>query len=245
MKDRQIKISIVIPVYNETKRLENLYKINNFFKKKKYLSEILVVNDGSNNITTKLLNKLSKEIEFNLIYYKENKGKGHAVKTGMLAANGNIHIFTDLDLSVAIENIDNFITDIERFPVVIGSRRKRNSKIIIHQSSIRELMGRVFTNLSKIVLGLSISDFTCGFKCFSKESSQKIFSNVSINGWGFDSETLFLAKKYGFKIKEIPVKWKNDSESKVKFPGAIFTSFYELIRIRSNQLRGFYEDPKD
>lgn len=233
-------LSIIIPVYNETIRLQNLYIVDGFLKKKRYKSEIIVVNDGSGDKTKRILNKIKKDLKIKVIDYDKNMGKGFAVKTGMLNSRGKYRFFTDVDLSVPIENIDVFLKFKDKHDVIISSRRKKSSNIIEHQPFIRELMGRGYTYVSQKFLGLPISDFTCGFKCFSEEAACKIFKNTTIYRWGFDSEVIYLAKYFKYKIYELPVEWQNDSKTKVKFPNAIFTSIYELLKIKKNIFKKIY-----
>lgn len=152
----------------------------------------------------------------------------------MLLAKGKYKLFTDIDLSAPIEEFDEFIPLLHKFDIIIGVRKIKSSKLIIRQPKLRELLGIGFTYLSKKVLQVNISDFTCGFKCFSKESSDKIFELLTVEGWGFDSESLFLAKALNFKIKEMPVTWINKPYTKVKLPSDIFKSLYDLVKIRIN-----------
>jgi len=228
-------------VYNETARLANLYKISDFLKKFPYKTELIFVNDGSRDNTLPELKKMAKKLSFKIISYKQNKGKGYAVKTGMLGARGKYRLFTDIDLSVPIEELDNLIKMVEKFPVVIGSRRIKDSKILRHQPWLRESMGRLFTFLSQKILGLNVSDFTCGFKCFEKRAAKDIFTKVRIERWSFDSEIIFIARKLGYEIAELPVRWMHDSRTKVKFPIDVIRSLTELILIRYYNLRGDYK----
>lgn len=234
-------ISIIIPLYNEEDRLINLSKIYKYFGSKKLTYEVVLINDGSKDKTLKKLRKLSKSFKFNLISYPENRGKGYATKMGMLKAKGKYRLFTDIDLSAPIEEFNKFLPVLTNYDIIIGSRKKRGSKVIIHQPNIREKLGKGFTRLSQIVLQLNITDFTCGFKCFSKIAAQDIFSRQRVNRWSFDSEILFLAKKFGYKVKEIPVKWSNDARSRVKFPQDIIASLMDLYTIRFGEFQRRYE----
>lgn len=232
MINNKIYISIVVPVYNESKRIDNLPKIVKFFENTGQRSEILIVNDGSTDNTFDKLINLQKKYSFKLISYKKNKGKGFAIKKGMLQAKGGYRLFMDIDLSTPLKEYNKFISYFGNYDVIIGSRRTKGSNIVKHQPRIRESMGRVFTRVSQLILGLKLTDFTCGFKCFSAKSVKEIFSRQKIERWGFDSEILFLANKYGFSIKEIPVSWENNSSSRVKFPQDMIRSFWELLQIR-------------
>lgn len=240
MRNKSVFLSVIIPVYNETLRINKLYTIVNFLKRQKYSNELILVDDGSNNYSKKMLHKFAKNLKFKIVTYKQNKGKGFAIKTGMLTSLGTYRLFTDIDLSVPIEEINKFIGKRDK-RVIIGSRRIKGSKVITRQPFIRELMGRFFTGLSCRILGIKVTDFTCGFKCFHKDEAIEIFSKSRINRWGFDPEILFIATKLKYRIFEVPVTWRHDPNTKVRFPRDIFLSFYELLKIRLNDFLKFYE----
>lgn len=233
-------LSVIIPIYNETTRLQNVAIVDAYLKKQNFLSEIIIVNDGSDEKTDKVILPLKEKYKFDLISYKKNQGKGYAVKMGMLHAKGEHRLFVDIDLSTPIEELEKFLPIIKKYPVVIGSRKVSGATVLLHQNILRENMGKVFTFLSQQLLQLPLSDFTCGFKCFSAEAAEKIFSHLTINRWGFDSEAMFLANYYKFPIKEIPVIWKNEPNSRVRFPQDAIISFSELIKIRLHHLQGQY-----
>lgn len=234
-------ISIIVPLYNEEGRLANLSKIFKFFKNKNLNYELILINDGSNDKTLNKLNELSKNFKFKLISYQKNRGKGYAVKMGMIKARGKYRLFTDIDLSTPIEVFNKFLPILSKYDIVIGSRKKRGSRLIIHQPKLREKLGKAFTILSQGFLNINLTDFTCGFKCFSKEAAEKIFFRQKINRWGFDTEILFIGKKMGLSVKEVPVVWRNDIETKVKLPWDIITSLADLVKIRYNNFMGLYD----
>lgn len=234
-------LSIVIPLYNEERSVKNLSKIYKFLNSLNFNYEVIIVNDGSiDNTLNKLIN-LSKKFTFKLISHKKNGGKGAAVQTGMLAAKGNYRLFTDIDLSTPIEEFIKFIPFLRKYDLIIGSRRMKESLVKHRQSIARESLGRGFTILSRLFLNTKISDFTCGFKCFSKETSEKIFSLQKIKRWGFDSEILFIARKLKLNIMEIPIIWINNPDTKVKFPRDIINSALDLCKIRYYSLIKKYE----
>ena len=238
-------LSVIIPVYNEERRINSLLKILNYLKTKTFTSEVVLVNDGSSDDTVKKIKSIQQKTkktfpQLKLISYTKNMGKGHAVKEGMMASSGKNRLFLDIDLSTPIEEFDKFEGYLKKFDVIIGSRKASGAKLVKRQPIIRELLGRGFTKLSQIILGVKVSDFTCGFKCFSQKAASEFFSHQRINRWGFDSEILFLAKKLGFKVKEIPVVWKNDSETKVKLPHDIINSLIDLYKIRYNDFKKIY-----
>ncbi|MEK7616911.1 MAG: dolichyl-phosphate beta-glucosyltransferase [Patescibacteria group bacterium] len=234
-------ISIVIPLYNEERRVSNLSKIYKYFDRTNLKYEVILINDGSKDKTLRKLNEISKNFKFNLISYSQNRGKGYAIRVGMIKARGQYRLFTDIDLSTPIEEFNKFLPNLKEYDIIIGSRKKRGSKLIIRQPKLREKLGKGFTKLSQLCLGLNLTDFTCGYKCFSKEATKKIFSKQRINRWGFDTEILFIGKKKGLSIKEIPVIWKNDPETKVKLPLDIITSFLDLLKIRYASFRKLYD----
>lgn len=232
MKQKSIYWSIIVPCYNESKRVDNIKTILEYLKNLDKPWELIVVNDGSTDDTLIKLETLKKKANFKIVSYKKNRGKGFAVKTGMLKAKGNFRLFLDVDLSTPITEMEKFSKSVDQYDVIIGTRKLKGSKVVEHQPLLREYMGMAFTLLSQIILNVKISDFTCGFKCFSESASQKIYKNTKIYRWGFDSETMFLAKKYGFSIKEVPVVWENSKLTKVRFPNDIVSSFYELLAVR-------------
>lgn len=234
MKNTQPFLSIIIPLYNEVTRLKNLIKVYDFFESNNINYEIILVNDGSNDKTLSYLKKFPKKYKYQLVSYKVNMGKGYAIKEGMLAANGKFRLFTDIDLSTPIEEFNKFIPYLNKYDLIIGSRKTKGSTLKKRQPLIRESLGKIFTLVSQTILNLETSDFTCGFKCFSQKAAIEIFNKQTVNRWGFDSEILFLAKKLRFKTKEVPVTWFDDPRSKVKFPQAIISSIADLIKIRLN-----------
>ena len=234
-------LSIIIPVYNESNRLGHILSLYKFIRSQKFKSELIIVNDGSTDNTLKRLESLKEKNRFNIISYRDNKGKGYAVRMGMLQAKGRYCLFTDIDFSTPIEAFNKLAPWIKKYDVVIGSRKMIGAKLINRQPFVRESLGRGFTILSKLILGLNLSDFTCGFKCFSKKATMDIFSRQKINRWGFDSEILFIAKIKNFKIKEVPVEWSNDQQTKVKFPDDLISSLFELLLIRYYNFKHFYK----
>ena len=162
----------------------------------------------------------------------------------MIEARGIFRIFIDIDLSTPIETCDIFIKKASKYPIIIGNRKHSKSNILIHQPKIRELMGKAYTSFSNFILGLNVSDLTCGMKGFSEEAAKEIFTKTAIDRWGFDAELIFIAKLYSYPILEVPVKWSHESETKVRLPGDAISSITELIRIRMNQLKKAYEPMK-
>jgi len=239
---KNLKLSLIVPVYNEEALIkQNLDKIVDYLSKRKYSSEIIVVDDGSNDNTYKILKKY-KNKNLRIFRLGTNQGKGSALKKGFLMAFGEYCVFTDADLSVDIQKLKPMLGELQKGgDVVIGSRRAKRASIDVAQPKPREMMGRVFTKLTQFITKTRLSDYTCGFKGFSQKAAKDVFSKSLIDRWAYDAEILFLAHKYDYKIVEIPVSWKNRKETKVKIVDAIFTSFRDLLRIRYYDSIGKYE----
>jgi len=236
-------LSVIIPAYNEEKRLpKTLKEIDKYLRNQSYDYEIIVVNDGSKDKTIEVVNNLKSEIKnLKLIDNKINQGKGAVVRQGMLEAKGDFRIFTDADNSTSLDQIEKMWPEFESgYDIVIGSRDVKGAVLDPPQKFFRRFVGDGFKIFRKIIVGLwEIQDSQCGFKCFTKKSAQDIFPKCKINRFAFDPEILVIAKKLGFKIKEIPVYWKNDPDSKVKFKSMIKMAI-DLLKIRWNLILGKY-----
>lgn len=235
-------LTIVIPAYNEGKLIrKNLDKIIQYLEQKKYPWKIIVVDDGSTDSTNATVNSIEDD-NIKLITHKMNMGKGAALRSGVAEVKSKYFIFMDADLSVPVSYINKMLKKLEMgSPVVVGSRRIEKSVIAKHQPLIRESMGVVFTWLTRIVTGVSLSDFTCGFKGFESRAGKEIFSSSVVDRWSYDAEIIFIAHKRGCDIEEIPVKWANREESRVEGGRAVVTAFIDLFRIRINDFRNTYE----
>jgi len=239
----EIYLSVIIPAYNEEKRLPHtLREIDEYLKQQNYQSEIIVVSDGSRDKTVEVVKNLATKINnLQVLDFEENMGKGFGVKEGMLAAKGEFRLFTDADNSTPINQIEKMWPYFkEACGIVIGSRDVKGAILDPPQPTFRRLTGEAFKYLRKIIVGLwDIEDSQCGFKCFTKEAVGKIFPKCKINRWAFDPEILIIAKEMGYKIKEIPIYWKNDLQSKVKFKSMV-KMFLDLFKIKLNEIKGYY-----
>jgi len=243
-----MKLSIVIPAYNEEKRVsKTLDSISVYLKKQNYDYEIVVVNDGSKDNTAQVVKDLESKIpNLRLIDNKQNQGKGGVVTQGMLDAKGEYRLFTDADNSTSVDQIEKMWPWFEQgFDLVIGSRDVKGAVLDPPQKWIRKvILGDSFKLIRKFILGLwSIQDTQCGFKGFSAKAAQDIFSKVKTKGFNFDVESLVLAKRLGYKIKEIPIRWVNDLESKVKIKH-IFKMFSDMLKLRKDLILGKYVKSK-
>ena len=240
----QIHLSVIIPAYNEEKRLaKTLREIAKYLRIQSYIWEIIVVNDGSKDNTAQVVREMSSEIEnLRLIDNKENHGKGYVVRQGMLESKGKYRVFTDADNSTSIDQVEKMWPEFEKgFEVVIGSRDIKGAKLAVPQPWIRRRIGDVFNLMVQIVCGLwGIWDTQCGFKGFTKRAIEDIFPKCIIDRFAFDPEILVVAKRFGYKIKEIPIIWINDPESKVKLKNMINMG-KDLFKIRLNIIKGLYE----
>jgi hypothetical protein len=173
-----------------------------------------------------------------------NRGKGAAVKAGMLAARGNVRLFTDVDLSVSIETAAEFHARCgQTADVVIGTRKVEASQVTVRQPRYREMLGEVFRQFTLRAFTPGLSDITCGFKAFTAAAAERVFGASVISRWSFDAEILFLAQRYGLRIQEVPVVWRNSAQSKVRLWLDLPRSLAELARIRWRWLRGGYGRP--
>ncbi|MCD6114885.1 glycosyltransferase family 2 protein [bacterium] len=238
-----MKLSVIIPAYNEENRIpKTLREIDKYLKEQPYEYEILVVNDGSSDNTVNIVNELKKEIpNLKLIDNKENHGKGYVVRQGMLTALGAYRLFTDADNSTSIDQIEKMWPWFEQgYDIVIGSRDVEGAKLDPPQPFIRRFIGDIFKLIRKIICGLwDVQDTQCGFKCFTAKAADDIFSLTKIDGFSFDVEALLIGKHLGYKIKEVPVVWKNNLESKVRLKSAA-KMLTQLLQIRMNLLKGVY-----
>ena len=227
-----MNLSLILPVYNESHRLKaGVTTAFNYLKSQKYSWEIIVVDAGSPDASTSGV-ALIDSPEVKLIHIAHNFGKGHAIRVGINAAVGEYVVFSDIDFSVPITYLPQFLSSLKKSDIAIGSRRLSDSRIVKHQPLLRESLGRGFTKLSNLILGLNHSDLTCGFKAFRIPVAKNLFSRQRLNGWAFDSEVLFLAKKLNFQIAEIPVSWHNDPHTKVKLIKDLSVSLLSLFYIR-------------
>lgn len=210
-----IDLSIVIPAFNEEKRLPlSLRKILDFFEKRSETTEIIVVDDGSTDSTVEVIQNQFPQVR--VLQLEKNYGKGAAIRLGMLSSKGNYILFCDADLSTPIYEIDKLIPKLnDGYDIAIGSRAIDPSLIKLHQPFYREFMGKTFNKIVQLFTISGIKDTQCGFKMFKNAVAYELFSKSKINGFSFDVEILFLARKSNYKIAEVPVEWYNDSKTKV------------------------------
>jgi len=232
-----MEISIIIPAYNEERRiLPTLEKVYGYFSEKRKMDfEIIVVDDGSKDNTEKVIKNFAKDKfeRVKLIKHRKNKGKGAAVKTGVLEARGDLILFTDADLSTPIEEFEKLKKTIERgYDIVIGSRGLPESKIVVPQPWYRRYIGRLFPLFVRLIVMKNIRDTQCGFKMFKKKIAKELFANLETSGFAFDVEILFRALKKNYSVKEIPIIWINSPASKVTFLKGPIKMLKDLFKMK-------------
>jgi glycosyltransferase involved in cell wall biosynthesis len=238
-----ITYSIILPAYNEAVRIgSTLEKILFHVKRRGWDAEVLVVNDGSSDHTRDVVRGYAaKNPMLRLIDNPGNRGKGYSVRNGMLRARGDILLFSDADLSSPIEEADKLFAAIENgADIAIGSRWLKPELQAQRQPIGRQILGRIFNLALRIILGLNFKDTQCGFKAFSRRAAQAIFPLQQIERWGFDPEVLYLAKRCGFRIQEIPVVWSHREGTRINPLRDGLRMFAEVLRIRRNAIKGKY-----
>lgn len=236
--------SIVIPAYNESARLgTTLEKVLAYVRQQEWDAEVIVVNDGSRDNTAQIVRDLVRGNPIlRLLENPGNRGKGYSVRNGILNSRGDIVVFSDADLSSPIEEMPKLLQSLASgADIAIGSRWLRAELQTQRQSAHRQLFGRIFNLLLRIVLGLQFKDTQCGFKAFTRRAAQAILPLQRIERWGFDPEILFLARKFGFRVDEIPVRWGHSGGTRINplLDGA--RMFQEMLRIRWYDLTGKYD----
>jgi len=242
----KIYLSVIIPAYNEEKRISNtLLEIDKYLSDQDYSYEIIVVSDGSKDKTAAIVKKFSDLVKnLKLIDNKENHGKGWVVRQGMLAAKGKYRLFMDADNATTIDHFEKMIPLFkEGFKVVIGSRESRDAKgakQAVAQSFLKRQLGNFGNILIQLLAVSGIWDTQCGFKAFTDKATDDIFKRCLIDRWGFDIEALAITRKLDYKIGIIPVNWVNDPNSKVSLKGYLNT-FRELFKIKWNLILNKYD----
>jgi dolichyl-phosphate beta-glucosyltransferase len=235
--------SFVIPAYNESVRIRpTLHALLRHVQEQHWDAEILVVNDGSTDDTAQVVREFGKEHpQVLLVENPGNHGKGYSVRNGMLHAHGDICLFTDADLSSPITEAQKLFDAINQgADIAIGSRWLRTELQTERQPLYRQAFGRIFNLAQRIILGLNFADTQCGFKAFRKDAAQSIFPLQKIERWGFDPEILFLARRAGMQIEEVPVLWAHSEGTRLNPLRDGLRMFVELLRIRWNAMTGDY-----
>lgn len=232
-----MQLSVVIPAYNEASRIgPSLQRVVDYLRGRYGAGrfEIIVVDDGSRDSTVSVVEQLGAQApEVKLIHFSHNRGKGAAVRAGMLVATAEVVLFSDADLSTPIEEIEGALKLLEEgSDVVIGSRALAGSRILVRQNRLREWLGKLFNLLLRATLPIPFRDTQCGFKLFRYEAAHAVFQRVSTEGFAFDVEAILIALQLGYHVREMPVNWINDPESKVTLLRHPAQMLVDLWRIR-------------
>lgn len=235
-------LSVIIPAFNEERRLlPTLENLSVYLSAQSYDSEIVVADDGSSDGTVGVVETFSKGTKVPVRALRlEHRGKGHAVRVGMLETRGDFRFMCDADLAMPVEELGKFLPPtLAGCDVAIGSREAPGAHRL-REPTYRHVMGRVFNLWVRMLTVKGISDTQCGFKCFSASAATALFSQQRLDGFGFDVEALFLAQKGGLKIQEVPIHWYHQEESKVKPIEDTFRMLLDAVRVRLNYQTGRY-----
>ncbi len=246
-------LSIVIPAYNEAKRLpRTLERVHAYLQDavKRWQVEmddveVIVVDDGSTDGTSELAKTFSDKFpNFQVLRHSPNRGKGYAVKRGMLTARGRFRLFSDADLSTPIDEIDKMLPLLlsGEVDIVIASRGLPQSQLLVRQPWYREMLGRLFNLVVQALATPGIWDTQCGFKLFRGDVAERLFKLQTLDGFAFDVEVLYLARKFRYRIAEVPVRWLNDPNTKVQTLKHGMQMLRDLLVIRLNDLKGRYAE---
>jgi dolichyl-phosphate beta-glucosyltransferase len=242
----EVFLSVVIPAYNEAQRIgPTLDTIRNYLASKRFIAEVVVVDDGSTDDTPGLLWAAAAQWpELRTLTNQPNRGKGFSVRRGVLEAKGAFVLFTDADLSAPVEETDKLMSALESAgaDAAVGSRALDRSLIGVRQPRPREYAGRFFNLLVRLFTGLRIHDTQCGLKLFRRDSTRRAFEALQVRGFGFDPVVLFLIERWGGKVVEVPVHWNDNPATKVHFLRDSTRMFLDLIALRWRAWVGKYED---
>lgn len=236
-----IYLSIVIPTYNERENIgSTLSDISEYLKDKDLRPEVIVIDDGSADDTVSKASPFKEKLDnFRLIESTPNRGKGYVIKKAVLEAKGQYVLFMDADSSVLIKELDKFLPELgDASDIYIASRRIPGADVTM--PALRDVLGRIYVILANMVLATRVKDINCGFKIFKRVAAREIFVKKVMDDWSFDAEVLFLARKFGYTVKEVPVKWVYKDTSKVRPMQDGISSFRSLLKIRGNDIRGIY-----
>ena len=242
------QLSIVIPAYNESARIElTLDRVMSCVEKQGWDAEVLVVDDGSTDSTPEIIHRwMERYPRLHLVKNEGNRGKGYSVRNGLLQATGEVVMFTDADLSAPMEEAERLLAAIrDGADVAIGSRWMDRTRQTIHQPLYRRFFGRCFNWLTRLIMHLPLADTQCGFKAFRRDVARTIFARQRIERWGFDPEILYIALRLGMRVKEVPVTWGHDDRSRISYLKDGLKMLEDLLKVRIFSLAGCYRKVPD
>ncbi len=248
-EDVRESLAIVVPAYNESARIAGtVSEILRYLDEASLDGELIVVDDGSGDDTRALAQGMAaQDRRVRVVGYDDNRGKGHAVRQGVRAADADIIVFLDADLSTPVGEVDKVLAAVRGgAEMVVGSRFRPDANLVQRQPWLRRTLGAGFRWLARRTLSLTASDVTCGFKGFTRDAAGRVFALSTINGWAFDAELLVIAKKLGLSVAEVPITWEDCRDSRVRPLANAFEAWRQLRQIRRNLRKRLYDrrDPQ-
>lgn len=237
-------LSVVVPAYNENGRIvPTLRSITAYLAPQPYRWEILVVNDGSRDDTAIQVERLQGSVpHLQILHHDRNQGKGAAIRSGLLAAHGEVTLFCDADGATSIEELEKLLAPLGKGAhFVVGSRRLRGSRVVSKQPWFRRFMSGVYPWLCRFLVHPGVRDVTCGFKLISQEAARIVVPRMRIARWSFDAEMFAIARAHRIPVAEVPIRWADKAKSKVHLARDAWNSFLELLQIRRNLSKGLYQ----
>jgi dolichyl-phosphate beta-glucosyltransferase len=242
-----VHLSIIIPAYNEEQRIaKSLQTILAYLRQQPYPAEVIVVDDGSRDATGEAVRPFRGGVPpVHLLANGRNRGKGFSVRHGFFQARGTYLLFSDADLSTPIEEVERLLAALQHSAdIAIGSRALPDSRVEVHQPWYRESMGQFYNLLVQTLAVPGIHDTQCGFKCFRREAAQAICQRMSSERFGFDVEMLYLGRKLGYRVCEVPVVWRHSPQTRVRVGRDAVSMFIDLLRVRWHDIRHRYDVPR-
>ncbi len=238
-------LSVIIPAYNEAARISaTLESLARYLSEQPYEWEVIVVDDGSDDDTAMIAESWAAAHDGFRVERVVHGGKGFAVRHGMLAACGEYRLMCDADLAMPVVHIADFVAQMRRgYDVVIGSRQIAGANRY-GESQFRHMRGRIFNKMVRIALIGGFDDTQCGFKCFTAAAAATLFGLQRTRGWGFDVELLYIARRCGMSILEMPIDWYHDEQSKINAATTSFAMLWDMLAVRWRAVRGMYDIPQ-
>lgn len=243
-----VYLSVIIPAYNEEQRIgKSLQTILAYLRLQPYAAEVIVVDDGSRDATREAVMPFRGGTPpVHILANGQNRGKGFSVRRGFTQAGGDYLLFSDADLSTPIEEVERLLVALQRpADIAIGSRALPDSRVEVHQPWYREAMGRFFNRLVQALAVPGIRDTQCGFKCFRRDAALAICQRMTSERFGFDVEMLYLGRKLGYRVCEVPVVWRHSPQTRVRLGRDAISMLVDLLRVRWYDICGRYDEPTE